>query len=77
MPTSFGVHYPSSNPDFISTGQDYGTVVFAEDLQDIHGMAAALNLENGLMNDLNFDTASFYTSTSASEAGQNMNYFNF
>ncbi|KAK0742635.1 hypothetical protein B0T18DRAFT_167821 [Schizothecium vesticola] len=76
MPTSFGVpQHPSSNPDFTSTGQDYGNVIFAEELQDILGMTA-LNLESGLMSDLNFDTASFYTSTSNSEAGQNLNYFN-
>lgn len=82
-PQSFGFPpHPSSNPDFTSapdftsTGQDYGNVVFADELQDIFGMTA-LSLENGLMNDMNFDAASFYTSTSASEAGQNMNFFNF
>lgn len=83
MPQPFGfAPHPSSNPeftpnpDFTSTGHDYGNVAFAEELQDIFGMTA-LSLENGLINDMNFDAASFYTSTSASEAGQNMNFFNF
>lgn len=83
MPQPFGfAPHPSSNPefppnpDFTSSGHDYGNVAFAEELQDIFGMTA-LSLENGLINDMNFDAASFYTSTSASEAGQNMNFFNF
>lgn len=83
MPQPFGfAPHPSPNPeftpnpDFTSTGHDYSNVAFAEELQYIFGMTA-LSLENGLINDMNFDAASFCTSTSASEAGQNMNSFNF
>ncbi|KAK1835682.1 hypothetical protein QBC39DRAFT_368185 [Podospora conica] len=76
VPSFGGPHYTSSNPGFAPINPGFGgEVVFAEEMEDIFGMTA-LNLENGMM-DLTFDTSSFYTGTSNSEAGQTLDYVPF